>query len=513
MTARGKIRALTAGMLLLTAGVAGWITAALNSPLGGDNLAYLPPAVCWAAGQGLTNPYYVRAVKGDPSGEARLVYHGFLYQRLVGALMTEPTYVAAVRVLGYFGFASILLGVGFVLWPKIVQEAPTPWVEAALVIGAAQALAGEVFRNGRPEGVGTFWVVMGLAALLKLPAPWKYGLTGAALGLLGATSPIGAVLAGLALIAWLARELPERHWLAPVVWVAGGCGGAFFAAVAFYPYTFKEWITGLTHNADPVTGYQSYHLLNAWLFTSAGPLFGVIFLAALIPVAGDVIAQKRQKSPLRWGLYLFALAIFMAAGFYFARDERNYNLRLLMPVWVIVASVGVIRWASAGGWRRMGPWLVAGILAIGGVEVWRQAALQVIGQVGVRRDAFANTLEQIEARGTVALSDGLLVATSPTDTRISITEVVNDSGQCTTTSTADFLCLQQVNPTRLTPPPIEGWEYVWDDFSDEMPRLLGVPLARRPQGFQVAVYRRVGSKADARGLAFPTLAAHPPQVK
>ena len=513
MSARGKVRALIAGMLLLTAAVTGVLTARLNSPLGGDTRAYLPPAVRWAAGQGLTNPYYERAVRGDPSGEARLIYHGFLYQRLVGALMSEPTYAAAARVLGYFGMASILLGVGWVLWPKVAKEGSSPWVEAVLVIGAAQALAGEVLLNGRPEGVGTFWVVLGLAALLKLRAPWNYGLAGAALGLLGATSPIGAVLAGLALLAWLARELPERSWLAPYAWVAGGCAGAFLAAVAFYPYTIKEWLTGLTHNADPVTGYMSYHWLSAWLFTSAGPLFGLILFVALVPVVADAVAQKRRKTPLSWGLYLFTLAIFVLAGFYFARDERNYNLRLLMPVWVILASVGAIRWARIGGWRRVGPWVVGGVLAAGGAEVWRQAALQSATPSGVSREAFADTLQQIETHGTVALTDGLLVATSPTDARISMTEVVNGGGQYTTASTADFLCLQQINPTRLTPPQIAGWEYVWDDFSDEAPRLFGLPLARRPQGFQVAVYRRMGSSAQARGLIFPTPAAHPARVK
>jgi len=513
MIARGTVRALMVGTLLFTAGTTGWLTAALKAPLGGDNTAYLPPAARWAAGQGLTNPYYERAVKGDPSGEARLVYHGFLYQRLVGALMTEPTYEAAMRVLGCIGFASILLAAGWVLWPKMAKESPTPWVEAALVVGGAQAMAGEVILNGRPEGVGTFWVAVGLAALLKLSTPWNYGLAGIALGLLGATTPIGAVLAGLALLAWLARELPERHWQASLGWAASGCVTGFFAAVAFYPYTFKEWIAGLTHNADPVTGYQSYHLLNAWLFTSAGPLFGVILLVAVAPVLGDVVAQKNQKSLVRWGWYVFALFIFALAGFYFARDERNYNLRLLMPGWVVVASVGAIRSSHGGGWRRVLPWLVAGVLAAGGAEVWRQAALQWVGPTGTGRETFAGTLQQIEAYGTVALSDGLLVATSPKDTQISTTQVVDTGGQSTTTSTADFLCLQQINPTRLTPPQIAGWEYLWDDFSDETPRLFGLPLARRPQGFQVAVYHRLGSTSTARGLIFPASPAHPAQVK
>jgi len=513
MSSRGKVHALIAGAILLTAGVTGVLTGTLNSPLGGDNPAFLPAAVRWAAGLGLTDPYFNLAVTGDPAGEARLVYHGFFYEWLVGTLMAEPTYAAALRVLAYFAMASILIGAGWLLWPKVAREAPGSWAGAFLVMGGAQALAGEVFRNGRPECVGTLWVVMGIVALLKLPAPWSFGLAGVMLGLLGTTSPIGAVLAGLALLAWLARELPSQRWLAPLAWMAGGCAGAFIASVQFYPYTFKEWIVGMMHNSGPVTEFVSYHLLKAWMFTSAAPLFGLILLVALVPVLVDVAVQKRRLSPMRWRLYLFTLAVFALAAVYFAPDERNYNLRLLMPVWIIFAGVGALRWARLGGWRSLAPWAVAGVLAIGGAEVWRQAALHLIGPRGTSREVFAGTLQQIEMRGTVALSDGLLVAMAPMDKQVSLTRVKAAGDQYTTTSTADFLCLQQINPTRQTPPQIAGWEYVWDDYSDETPRLFGLPLAGRPQGFQVAVYRRIDSKADAQGLTFPTLAAHRPQVK
>src|SRR5262245_2906245 len=94
----------------------------------GDGPAYFPAAVEWSAGRALTNPVWLPPLNDslDGPGGRRYIYHGVLYQRLVGALARPfgggpRAAVAAAYVLHWF--AAIAGTLAILSWANVSRTA------------------------------------------------------------------------------------------------------------------------------------------------------------------------------------------------------------------------------------------------------------------------------------------------------------------------------------------------------------------------------------------------------
>jgi hypothetical protein len=351
--------------------------------LDGDALVFVPPMRSLAAGDGLVNTTWTDARKIDPSGPGRLVSHGFLFPVLVGKLTWKADYEIIRLIITTLYVTAVSLS-ALLLW-QIKRRSATAftWADAAL-IGLMTAVCGGYLGGlpGRPEALASLWLVAGVLLMFRAPSRFHWVIAGVAIGLTGATHPIGAALAGGLFAACAFWRAPFRPATGEILGAGVLSIGVFVCTFAWYPYPAADWFAGVTRTAHHgvVRGWHAdaafYWFTNPGSFL-AGPIHG---LGALC--GGWLIASRWGRIQCRWGL-MICMAVWLGAAWYFGVrvSARSYNLLLFAPLvfGLIYHTVLLLCADSRRPARRS--WLAPSVLVpvfLASLGFWRSLLLHAV---------------------------------------------------------------------------------------------------------------------------------------
>ena len=447
------------------------------SPPDGDSMFFLPAAARYAAGEGLTNPLYETALAYHPSGDGRLIWHGFIAPLLWGGLAPTPDYQGVFRIMAIINLGSLVL-VGAICL-RLLKESGRGRLARAFFLLAAMLGMAAVLRGGRPESVALFWVAGAVWACVFLAPSWRDVLVGLCAGLLAVTSPVAAVLALPGYVVWLALRRDGVTGLSRTVLlnVAGGMA-ALGAAFWWYPYSLGEWLAGLAAHSHVVTDYEGARHWYYWMI--GNPMRGV-FVAAAWAMAGWAVWSTRDRRVRIWALA--ALLLELVLVWYFAPDARNYNVVPLLPLAVVVLArmEGVPRGRLFGCASLAISCLMATTSAFFILE-----NLVIHGtSTGWRYEKARQRAEPWLEGNRVAVTSGLVTLLPPGYP----VRILRPDTEWTELN-QEYLLVQQINPWKRMPPNIEGYALIEDGFTDEYFAVAGRVVSRSPRGYNFAVYKR-----------------------
>ncbi len=345
-----------------------------------DSAAFVPHMVRHAADGELINTFQPSARQWDPAGVGRQVGHGFLPSIAVGSLAPEATYrsihytLAAIATIGLL-FLARLLGR---LAPVRPPGSWTTAVLQSLVVLSAAYFAHT--REGRPEVFVFALMAVALWFFLSFSILGRLIVAGLTLGALAVTSPIAALLAGLAFLCWLAAALPGRAtgraWcIAALVTLAG-----LTAWFALYPYPIADWVRGhLTHAEAAIVNYPATNLLD-WFINPLKGLGGLHFALSCI-VALGLLWTRRHRLLQRHSLLALAAALGLVIWYFGLRlGFTTYNLE-----WAIPFGLGLV----LAVWWRMRPAPGRALVALALAALLAPAAIAFAANNSSARNAFA----------------------------------------------------------------------------------------------------------------------------
>jgi hypothetical protein len=136
-------------------------------PLEIEGAIHLPPSVSFARGHELRNPLWHRSYELDPLGEARHVYHGPLYQLLLGHVLRWTGVDKLPLVLGVLRALCVALCTwAFSSFSTRLASGNT-WGTVCVSLACLAMLATLlIYLDGRPELLVVLLVLVGTNVLL-----------------------------------------------------------------------------------------------------------------------------------------------------------------------------------------------------------------------------------------------------------------------------------------------------------------------------------------------------------
>jgi hypothetical protein len=340
---------------------------------------------------------------------------------------------------------------------------------AALAIAATSA--GVIAVAGRPESLAMSVCAMVVAIAPKRPMT-RASTRGVAIGMLGVTSPVVAVVA--AGVLGLCVEAPERTSLtrrSEVLATAAFAATTFVVAVTVLcPWPAGEWLAGLWRHSGIVFGAAAGgRPMRLWHYLIADPATPAIGILVVVAIAAMWSATSWVG--MAWtGLTLGVVSV--------RRPEEAYYLVAFMPVW----CVGLLAWARRSTRART---IVAVVLAPMAASLLLTAARFVAYQrEGVSLDAARRQMSSWLPRSAkAAATGGLWVLTDGQ-------RLVSWAPGHSPPTGVEWLLVQQADTGRSSPPAVDGFRLVGENFVRHAPRLIGLPIGRTVKGYAFAIYRR-----------------------
>jgi hypothetical protein len=475
------------GALLLTFAVHVWPTGAQDSQF------FLPPAVEYRTTGELVHPFWEKADEIDPTGQGRLVYHGFLFPLLVGSLAPSAGYPGVHMVVMCILVAALgLFALAAVRTTRRFPEAPLcgALLGVLAVTGLATALLG---LSGRPEPLGMLIILGCFHAMMRL-RPGKHWIpAGVALGLLGVTSPLPALL-GLVLFALYAHyRFAQRAALIYLV-AAGGMALLLVVGIAslWYPYSLPTWIAGLrAHWAT--TRNLLKDLIHYWFTNPRNSFYGLLYVSAAIL---GLFSLRHRPIKSKAGFAVSALVLLaVMARYHLYSPGINYNLIVFAPLVYLAVMFTCLEIGRTMRSGRNG----AGLRPV--------LCLLVLGVFLLTSMGFARTLVIFPrfldhgvtyAEAKQRLADLRAGASGPVLITPALFGLVDDYDNLGVLAmphhpvpkTYEIVVFAQFGLARQTPPRIDGYRLVEDRFDHEPPRIFGIKVANSNHGYDYAVYRR-----------------------
>ena len=335
----------------------------LPSPVG-DSTYFLTAAVNYCGSGVLATT----AFPIDPSGQARMIWHGFVAPMLFGtanlgcgaagyyllAWLIEFATLAVIATLARRRHLSLLSGTGIAVF----------------------ALAAQSLIAFRPEALAMLWIALAEFAI-TLDAPLCLG---ACLGALFCTQPTIAGLYALVLVV-LRPELLRRSL--PIV--LGG-GGVVILLLAWYPFPVQDLLQGVLLQARTIVHRTDGPFWDYYAFVPFLPFWSVVLL-----VGGLILARRK---PL--------LLLVVPVLWYFGPrlPATYYNLVPIAFLFLVIAS----DWSTP----RVADWLGSLACAIGlvGLVVLSARDGLTVARYG---DTFRTTAGEVEA----ILRSGAVIGEGP----------------------------------------------------------------------------------------------------
>jgi len=472
--------------------------------LDGDAKVFVPPILGYAKEGRLVNTVWPLARHYDRTGEGRLVYHGFLYELVVGTLAPAPSYRWIVFTMAVMDALSLALwaAIFYRLAARITH--PMSWWHLAFLslslAGLATALLG---LRGRPESFVIFVLGVAVNLLLSLPGRWHGAIGGLTIGVVATAHPVAAFLTGSLWSVYISCLYGTRKWIRTMLVSALFAILAMAAILCWYPYRFDEWVKCCMGHYDEaiIKGWWKADAISYWFIASRPPLFGVICLLALAASVLLCRSYSRQIAT-RFGFWLSAI-LFAAASYYFAMyvPARLYNLQAFVPLAYGLIYAGLI--SSYSGkkeeyWRLTGA-MLAGLVLVASALGLARATVVFAHYMhhGMPYVIAQDRIEQIRRRHLERITVSMGLFTLLEDCRgVSF----NDFKEFDPAVLGNVLILQQAHRTTQIPPAIPGFELVEDHFLRAMPSLFGVKCGNSPLGYDYAVFFRTNGPDFRRKL-------------
>jgi hypothetical protein len=479
----GKMRLSAAGMALgasclLAAAFCVAAAAAMWPSIDGDGPAYFPAAVEWGRHHALANPVWLPPLNDsiDGVGGRRYVYHGFVYQLVVGAagrhLGASPQGTVYAAYLIHW-LTAACSAAAVLVWSRLVGV----WRVLSAAVLPLAMLALSVAWHGRMEPLAMLIVAIAVLCWFYLPSPWKEGSAGAALALLTFTSPACGVLGGLAVSAAM---FANQDSIRPRSLLALLIGGLVSTALilTWYPYPLRDWIGGVSRHARINLGLVAFQgFTPTWLTRPELPLLLVSFGGIAAGAATWLFDYARE---LRGRWLIWATALLFAVGLWrlaFVKSEASYNAVVWLPALATLALAD-----SRSRWLPRVA-VIGLLLPIAGLG---RSTLQL---ASARRHtpSFGDLEERLAqvASDDLAVSSGLWLAASDLH-RVHVTSIDKPE--------RDIFVVQQAYTGRSIPPTYTGYRLVENRFGPAV-TIMGFPISRTGGGWSYAVYKRESALA------------------
>lgn len=452
----------------------------------GDGTAYFPPAIQWSVDKPFVNPLWLPPLNDsiDGLGGRRYIYHGFLYQIVIGT---------AARAVG--GGARATVWAAYVLdWLAACVAAlaialncrPRGLVGTALaVVSVPSLLQVSLAWHGRMEALVMLLVAASVIAWQRLASPLRESACGAATALCFFSSPTCGVLGCLILA--LALIGSHRSWRNVA---AGGLSAALGAAVgggiALIPYPFPliDWLGGVwRHGQINLALPLGRGFVMTWLRSPDLPLLSLSFLLLIAAVAGRLVRVANRLEPSFRVAFICVLMIFGAGLLRTAvlKSEAAYNAVVWLPLLGSLVLVGdTSRWRTA----------VVVIALCGPAAGWMRAGaiLEQRFEAGaITFDAASTRINQLIGQGC-AITPGLWLAVDDLTKARFIDRTHLGSDRC--------VVVQQARTGQAVPPLLTGYRLVESEFRGGA-RVFGLPISRTLGGWEFAVYERTAAASGS----------------
>lgn len=313
-------------------------------PLPGyDAVYFVPPAIQFAAGHGLTNPLFSL----DQSGYARWVQYPPLFPLAMGLFMPTATARCAFVTLSAMNCISLFL------FTLLVNRSSRRSISSngtrtrmtlltlATVVAASTHFVG---NDGRPETLATLIVLAAAVVVL-----WRRGnplALGILLGLLGATHPVAALLTATLLGMYFAATCScSAAWRALAV-TCGVSALAFTAVLLVSPLPIADVLSGVAlHTQSGAFGppgvpiFDIFHRrATEWTLLPHEVLLVFTGINILYRITCKSVGRIRNHI-LVYGFcgVLCVLCLF----FVFRYTNRDYNLFPFLPLCYLLILYGV----------------------------------------------------------------------------------------------------------------------------------------------------------------------------
>jgi len=439
----------------------------------GDGAAYFTPAVEWSRGHALVNPVWLPPLNDsiDGSGSRRYVYHGFLYQMVVGkigrSLGAAPGGAVRAAYLIHW-LAAVLTSAAILIWSQFTGI----WRTLAAIVLPIAMLALSVSCHGRMEPLAILLIGAATLCWYFVASPWRETCVGITVSLLAFTSPTCGALAGVVLlIALFAVREPIR--LEQVFGAAIGMLCASVAAIWWYPYPISDWIGGVwrhSHIYVSLTPFQGF--VTTWLTRPDLPSFLLSFGVIAIGAISWLFHRGREinRGWILWiPAFVFMLALWRLA---FVKSEAVYNAVVWTPLLACLAA------ANRQSSLRAAMLVLALLAPVAGLT--RNALL--LASSRSEAPSFAQLHERLATvdHGELAVSSGLWLAV---DNPVRVQVTPSDA------PTGSTFVEQQAYTGRSSPRQYDGYRLVENRFGPPI-TLLGLPISRGSSGWSYAVYVR-----------------------
>ena len=282
---------------------------------GGDSLFFTQPAVNFASGQGLRIPLFVEEWGIDQiidtTGQRRFLHYPPLYPMLLGYLTRFPSPQGVFTVIALINAAIVALS-SFIFYKAATYGKSLNWFAVFLISLSLFGIATSVDESGgRPEILARLFFTLGLASVLFFKPKWQWLILGTLLGLLGATHPVGSLMAAVLVVVFFSAK---HKYKKAILYSVGSSLIALlvFVAVIFIgPYSLTDTLGAMMRMGSFLNHYiGANEALNPKIFftnyvidSSVPFLFFVVlmFFAA-------AIATYRKKKALIASPILFLLS-------------------------------------------------------------------------------------------------------------------------------------------------------------------------------------------------------------
>lgn len=459
----------------------------------GDSFFFMPAVVNYSAGEGLRNYGYLDA---DYTGAGRMVWHGYLPAMLLGSVLWDSSYHSLFLVQGFTAVVTLLLTC--VLFSQVIERSASIY-PLLVSLSAVMMIIGLVppLLSGRPEPLATLFVLITVLVLIRIPAYCHPIALGLGLMLVGITSPAAAVLG--ALITGSFYSYGNQFFAAAIkfaVTMAIAAIGIALATQFVYPFGLLEWIRGLQYHSTRVLGYADVSRVQYWFLNPTAFMYGVWFLTAF--ACGLLLLYRNFRNvKCLTGLLAFGL-LFLWASWRLAIEvsTRQYNLFPFAPLACLlilsIASGPESKAKYIGRWFGVALKLVllltVSLPAIGTARLVLHCAISRYDGLGY--EAARQIVDKLRRNGRrIALSRELF-ALEENQHGIEYFTIGDILGGGVNVPDSEYLILQQSKLGVSNPPILKGYELESDYFSHHMYKILGVLVAKTPEAYNLAIYKK-----------------------
>ena len=486
-------------LILLLSAIAyrSYATAQAAPVISVDSIVFLPPAISFHESERLTNPVWAGAPVLDPSGQNRMIYHGFLYPMLVSLLMWRGDWIALAGVLAILhAIATLLVGPFLLNFARLWNWKLTTrclFLILLFVAACANYTQGSLYR---PEPLAAIILMLAVLCASRFSLRWHGPIMAIGIGLLGAIDPVIGVFAGLGFGAYAAwRHSASRFWLELAV--AGACSLAVFAlCFLWYPYSMAEWFVGTLRMSQ--SAFAQATGLSMWrLFLANYVYYGCSWmLAATIPLSiwcGVRFLRRRlhtQNGPASPILFfvMVSLGALVQARCILYGPWATYNWLPLMPLAFVpifyeLGRMLEIDRARVSHFQRVA-FAILFLTAVGLFGDLYERAHMLRSGFNLREARERLAQWRTEHPRTLIGLDKNLFALTEDYSGIALSRSRQPPEQ------VELWVFAQAFTYHQQPPAFAGFQLLENHFNPNRLSLFGIPLWRTERGSGIAIYAR-----------------------